>query len=188
MKELPPSNQKPWPEIARTEVADCRIFTVERSLARSPYDGEAYAFHRIVSVDWAQILPITVDDRAVLVRQYRHGSKEVTLEIPGGLIDDGEEPAAAALRECLEETGYRATQAHSLGVVRPNPALFNNRLFAFYATGVVPEGAIQNVGSENTEIVLVPVADLEELLLAGQIDHALVACTIWRYLATRERR
>lgn len=188
MKELPPSNQKAWPEIERTQVADCRIFTLERSLARSPYDDKPYTFHRIVSVDWAQILPITADEEAVLVRQYRHGSREVTLEMPGGLIDAGEEPVQAALRECLEETGYRATQVRPLGVVWPNPAFMSNRLFSFYATGVVPERAIQNEGSEHTEVVLVPVADLEELLLKGRIDHALVAGAIWRFLALRERR
>jgi 8-oxo-dGTP pyrophosphatase MutT (NUDIX family) len=188
VKELPPSNQKAWPEIERTQVADCRIFSLERSLACSPYDDKPYTFHRIVSVDWAQILPITGDDEAVLVRQYRHGSREVTLEMPGGLIDAGEDPATAALRECLEETGYRATEARPLGVVRPNPALFSNRLYTFYATGAVPERSVQNFGSENTEVVLVPVADLEELLLMGGIDHALVAGAIWRYLALRERR
>ena len=94
----------------------------------------------------------------------------------------GEDPATAALRECLEETGYRARAALSLGVVNPNPALFGNRLHAFYALDVELERAVQNTGTELTEVVLVPVAELEELLLAGEIDHALVAGTLWRYL------
>ena len=179
---LPPSKLGSWRELSRETVADARIFTVERSMAESPVDGEPRPFHRIRSVDWAQLLPITADNEAVMVRQYRHGAQRITLEMPGGLIDAGEDPATAALRECLEETGYRAHSAHPLGAVNPNPALFTHRLHSFYATGVEPERAIQNTGTEVTEVVLVPVADLESLLLAGEIEHALVAGTLWRYL------
>lgn len=179
---LPPSSLGSWRELECETIADGRIFTVERSVASSPVDGKARTFHRIDTVDWAQILPITAEDEAVLVRQYRHGAQRITLEMPGGLIDPGEDAATAALRECLEETGYRARRAHSLGVVNPNPALFANRLHCFYASGVEPESAVQNTGTEVTEVVLVPVADLEGLLVAGEIDHALVAGTIWRYL------
>jgi 8-oxo-dGTP pyrophosphatase MutT (NUDIX family) len=179
---LPPTAIQAWRELERKQVADCRIFTVERSTASSPVDSTPHAFHRIRSSDWAQILPITADGNAVLVRQYRHGPQRVTLEMPGGLIDPGEDPATAALRECLEETGYRARTALSLGVVSPNPALFSNRLHGFYATGVQLERAVQNTGTEVTEVVLVPVAELESLLVSGEIDHALVVATMWRYL------
>jgi ADP-ribose pyrophosphatase len=182
VRRLPPTELGVWRELERQTVADCRVFAVERSVASSPVDGGARTFYRIQSVDWAQILPITRDGKAVLVRQYRHGAQRVTLEIPGGMVDAGEDPATAALRECLEETGYRAAAALSLGVVAPNPAVFANRLHAFYAVDVEPEQAVQNTGSEVTEVVLVPVAELEDLLLAGQIDHALVAGTLWRYL------
>jgi len=185
---LPPSRLGSWPELSRETIADGRIFTVERSMAESPVDGQSRPFHRIRSVDWAQLLPITANNEAVMVRQYRHGAQRITLEMPGGLIDAGEDPATAAMRECLEETGYRARSAQPLGVVNPNPALFAHRLYTFYATGVEPERAIQNTGSEVTEVVLVPVADLEGLLLAGEIEHALVAGALWRYLRTHGPR
>jgi ADP-ribose pyrophosphatase len=188
MTRLPPTELRAWLELEREQIADCRIFTVERSSARSPVDSAPHAFHRIRCVDWVQILPITADGNAVLVRQYRHGPQRMTLEMPGGLIEPGEDPAAAALRECLEETGYRGQQALSLGVVSPNPALFTNRLHGFYATGVELESAVQNTSTELTEVVLVRVADLEELLLSGEIDHALVAAAIWRYLYVHGRR
>jgi 8-oxo-dGTP pyrophosphatase MutT (NUDIX family) len=171
-----------WQEVAREAIADCRIFLVERSIAVSPTDGVQHAFHRIQAPSWAQILPITASGDAVLVRQYRHGAQQVTLEIPAGMVDPGEDPAAAALRECYEETGYRAAVAQPLGVVNPNPALFANRLYSFFATDVEPAGAIQNTSTELTEPVLVPVRDLPRLLLSGEIDHALVAATLWRYL------
>jgi len=176
------SEPEDWREVTRELVADCRIFSVERSVAVSPVDGAPRTFHRIQSPSWAQILPITARGEAVLVRQYRHGNQRVTLEIPGGLIDPGEAPAAAALRECLEETGYRATTAIPLGVVNPNPALFANQLHSFYATGVELAGEVQNTGTEFTDVVLVPVAELPAKLVSGEIEHALVAATLWRYL------
>lgn len=171
-----------WREIRREPVADCRIFAVERSIALSPADGRAHTFHRIQSPDWAQILPITPAGEAVLVRQYRHGCQRATLEIPAGLVDAGEDAATAALRECLEETGYRAREAVPLGVVNPNPALFANRLHSFFAVGVELERRVQNTATELTEAVLVPVERLKDMLLTGEIDHALVAATLWRYL------
>lgn len=171
-----------WRELAREPVADCRIFSVERSVAESPVDGSRHAFYRIRSSDFAQIVPITRQREIVLVRQYRHGPQRLTLEIPGGLVDPGEDPAEAALRECLEETGYRARTAVSLGVVNPNPALFNNRLHAYLALDVEPERAIENAGSEHTEVVLRPVRDLHGMLKSGEIDHGLVTGTLWRYL------
>ena len=171
-----------WRELAREPVADCRIFSVERSLAESPVDGSRHGFYRIRSQDWAQVVPITREGEIVLVRQYRHGPGRVTLEIPGGLVDPGEDPGAAALRECLEETGYRAREVIPLGVVNPNPALFDNRLHAYLATDVELERPIANTGTEYTEVVLRPVSELRGMLLSGEIDHGLVAGTLWRYL------
>lgn len=179
---------KDWREVAREPVADCRIFSVERSIAESPVDGSRHSFYRIHSGSWAQIVPVTKEGDVVFVRQYRHGAGKVTLEMPAGLVDPGEDPAQAALRECLEETGYRARNPISLGVVNPNPALFSNRLYTYLATDVVPERAIENDRTEETEVVLVPTCDVAKLMLDGTIDHALVIATLWRYLHEVARR
>ena len=130
-------------------------------------------------------MPVTANEEVVLVRQYRHGAERVTLEIPAGLIEPGEEPSTAALRECLEETGYRGGSVTALAVVNPNPALFGNRLFSFFAENVRREQAIQNTGTEETRVVLTPVADLPRMLLTGEIDHALCVATLWRFLYQR---
>jgi ADP-ribose pyrophosphatase len=171
-----------WREVSRETTGDYRVFSVERSVAVSPADSQPRSFYRIQTQTWTQIIPITADDEVVMIRQYRHGAQRVTLEIPGGLVDPGEDPAEAALRECLEETGYRATRAEPLGAVNPNPALFANTLYGYFATGVSLERAVANTGSEITEPVLVPLRELRERLVSGEIDHALVAQTLWRYL------
>lgn len=173
---------KPWRELRRQHVVSCRIFDVERSVAESPVDGTEHEYYRILSPDWVQIIPITPADEVVMVRQYRHGSSAIELEIPGGLIDAGEDPAAAAIRECREETGYEAPEARSLGSINPNPALHSHRLYSYYARNVRPVGEILNTATEQTEVELVPLADIPARIRAGDIDHALVVHTLWRFL------
>jgi 8-oxo-dGTP pyrophosphatase MutT (NUDIX family) len=173
---------KPWHELSREQLADCRIFTVERSRAMSPSDGSEHDYFRVRSQDWVQVVPVTVDNEVVMVRQYRHGSQQVTLEIPGGLVDAGEDPAVAALRECEEETGFTAPSVQPLSSLNPNPAIHAHRLHAFVAPGAHRVAAIRNTATEQTEVELVPVAGLAERLRAGAIDHALVAATLWQFL------
>lgn len=176
-----------WVQRRREPVADCKVFTVERSIARSPLDGRDHDFYVIGSADFVQVVPVTTSGDVVLVRQYRHGSGTITLEVPGGLVDPGEDPAVAAARELLEETGYRAPTLEFLGDVNPNPALFQNRLHAYCAEGVERVGEVANDGNEHTVVELVPVGELPERLLRGDIYHALVAATLWRYWFMKRR-
>ena len=175
-----------WEKTAVREMADCRIVKVLENTCKSPFTGKDHTFYVIDSVDWVNLVPITTDNELVCIRQYRHGTEEITLEIPGGMVDPGEEPIVAAARECLEETGFKADHLESLGAITPNPALFPNRLHTFVARDVVPVGEIQNTASEQTEVALVPMAEVPDLLIRGEIDHALVAATLWRLLATTQ--
>ena len=152
-----------------------------RTLARSPHTGESHTFYRIDADDWVNVVPVTPEGEIVMVRQYRHGAQKVTLEIPGGIIDPGEAPAAAAARELLEETGYRGGVAELLGTVNPNPAVFGNRCFSFVVRGVEEVATIQNSATEETVVERVPAADLPLLLTGGAIDHALVVAALHWY-------
>jgi ADP-ribose pyrophosphatase len=172
----------PWTRVATKVLLDLRVMKVQEVTAISPKTGNEHGFFVLDTVDWVNVLPITPDQEVVFVRQYRHGSDAISLEIPGGMVDPGEAPIVSAARECLEESGFRASDLKSLGVLNPNPAVFNNQLHTFVAEDVVIEADIQNTATEQTEVVLVPVADLTSYLLDGRIDHALVAATLWRYL------
>lgn len=171
-----------WKEIRRDRVADCRIFEVERSIARSPVDQTEHEYFRVRSPDWAQIVPVTPEGEVVMVRQYRHGASKQVLEIPGGLVEPGEAPVDAAIRECLEETGYAAESVVGLGSLNPNPAIHDHRLHSFYATGVRRVAEIQQTPTEQTTVELLPLAEIRERVLAGEIDHMLVVATLWRFL------
>ena len=170
-----------WEHLARERLSDCRVFQVDRVIARSPTSGEEHDFYCIESAEWVNVVPVTTDGQVVMVRQFRHGSQTLTLEIPGGMIDAGETPAEAALRELLEETGYTAERAIPAGAVNPNPALFGNRVHTFVAPGVQKVAEIRNEGAEETWVELVPVSEIPRLVRAGEIDHALVLAGLYQW-------
>jgi 8-oxo-dGTP pyrophosphatase MutT (NUDIX family) len=103
------------------------------------------------------------------------------LEIPGGLVDPGDDPVAAALRELREETGYTADLAGPLGYVHPNPAIQNNRCYTYLAHHCLPAGDPQQDEKEDISVVLIPLSDIPRMIRDGVITHALVIAAFYRY-------
>jgi ADP-ribose pyrophosphatase len=166
---------EPWETVAHEKLQDCRVFEVYRKTSRSPRTGREHDFYRIEASEWVNVVALTEDDEFVMVRQFRHGNDEVTLEIPGGMVDAGESPAQAAARELLEETGYRGGEPVSLGRVNPNPALFGNGCHTFLIRDARRVDEVRNDGdTEHTVVELLPRAELRERMRAGDIEHALV--------------
>ena len=180
------SRPRRWNALETGALQDCAVFQVSRTLAESPNTEKRHSFYRIDSADWVNVVPVTTAGEIVMVRQYRHGLRDLTLEIPGGMIDAGETPDQAAARELLEETGYRAARFEALGSVNPNPALFGNRLFAFTAHGCERVSEPVNEGTEETVVELVSQPALRRLLREGRIDHALVLAALLYFDLVRE--
>lgn len=180
------SRPLPWQVLGTEALHDCKVFRVRRSLVRSPSSGDAHPFFSIEADPWVNVVPVTDDGQLVMVRQYRHGSREVTLEIPGGIVDPGEDPAEAAARELVEETGYRAAHVRPLGSLNPNPALFGNRVHSFVAEGVRKVGEVANGPLEETVVELVPAGEIRARLRRGEIDHALVVAALQWWLLDAE--
>ena len=165
------------------------MFRVNRTLVRSPSSGEAHPFHTIEADAWVNVVPITRDGQLVMVRQYRHGSREVTLEIPGGIVDPGEDPAdGRRARAARRDRLPRRRACAPLGSLNPNPALFGNRVHTFLAEDVERVGEVMNGPLEETVVELVPAAEVPERVRRGEIDHALVVAALHWWSLAREQR
>ena len=110
------------------EVYSNQILTLIEGEKRNPSNIINDKIVTISAPTWVNIIPITANEEVVFVKQYRYGTKKSTLEIPGGMVDDGESSLKAIQRELLEETGYLSNDITKLGDVSPNPALFTNKV------------------------------------------------------------
>lgn len=174
---------EPWTVTDVEHRGDFKVFDVQALRCRRSDQTDAHTFFRIGSPSWVNVVALTADGAFIMVHQFRHGVGKVTLEIPGGLVDPGEDPATAAARELLEETGYSAGTVRKIGEVSPNPALFDNRLFTYVAEGCTPVGEIENDSTEQTEVELVAPSALAARTRNGEIDHALVLAAFhWWHL------
>ncbi len=173
---------RPWSLVRRGPRQDLTVLRAGEDQFADPRDGAPHGRAIIDADDWCNVLPITRSREVVLVKQFRVGSGEVSLELPGGVVDAGEDPAAAVARELEEETGYRARRLLPLGTYSPNPAHFTNRVHAFVALDceVVHDGRPD--AGEDLVIEVVPIARVRELAASGGITHALMLATL--HLAT----
>ena len=174
--------------VNRTEpVADCRVFDVRREDCEHPESGRQAGFFVLSAPDWINVMAVTADEEFVLVKQYRHGTKRFTLEVPGGMVDPGETPLEAARRELLEESGYAADEWIPIGVVEPNPAILDNRCHTFLAIDAVKIAEPSPDGNEEFDLELRPVGAIPDLVRDGTIRHALVICAFHAYALHRGR-
>ena len=163
-----------WKRIRSERVGDHRVFTVREDFCvNSATDVEA-SFFVIECPDWANIIPITPSGEVVLIEQFRQGIEEITLEIPGGMIDGEELPIAAVKRELTEETGYSSDEIIEIGRSRPNPAIQNNWMHHFVAKNCRFTGDTNFDDHESIVTRLVPFEDIAELIKSEAITHSLV--------------
>jgi len=165
-----------WETLRSERVYTTPIFDLHRRRAAHPHRGER-DFYVLDAPAWVNIIPLTRAGEVVMVRQYRHGIGDFTLEIPGGMVDPADpDPAAAARREMIEETGYDAETIVPLGSVNPNPAIQPNlcHLFVAREVSLVAQPHANPDGAEETEVALVPLSEIKGLIASGRISHALV--------------
>lgn len=176
-----------WNRLDERRVLEASIFSVSKVRARSALSGREHAFDILEAPDWVNVVAVTGAGRVVLIRQYRHGTREVTTEIPGGQVDPGETPLEAARRELAEETGYQADHWEQIGEVDPNPAFQTNTTYTFLAQGARPAGGQHLDDNEEIEVEEHPLDRIPDLFAAGRIRHALVMCAFF-HLAQRGDR
>lgn len=173
-----------WRLGTRFPGADYRVFKTYFVEGEHPR-GLRMRFSVIDAGDWVNVIALTRDEHVVLLRQYRVGAGKVCLEIPGGMVDPGEDPRTAAARELAEETGYTSSRWELLGTVAPNPAIMNNHLHTFLALDAERTVETKLDTNEVLTVSTLPLRDIKPLLRDGTIDHALVIAA-FGHLAFRQ--
>jgi 8-oxo-dGTP pyrophosphatase MutT (NUDIX family) len=177
----------PWRRRSVDVVGRFRVFEVSRMEiedAQGRGRGEAFV---LSGSDWCNVVAVTPDDQVVLVWQYRFGTGRMSLEVPGGIIEPGEDPLEAARRELREETGYEAESFEPLLVLEPNPAIQGNRCYTCIARGARLASATAFDALEELETALVPASRVADLLDGGQVTHALVHSALEAFWRKRQR-
>ncbi|HEY8468312.1 MAG TPA: NUDIX hydrolase [Longimicrobiales bacterium] len=170
-----------WPRLASEVLGDFEIFRVRRDRVRSPRTGAVLDRHVLEMPDWVNVVPVTRDGRIVLVEQFRHGTRAVTLELPAGIVERGEDACAAGLRELEEETGYRAATCRPIAVIEANPAIQNNRVAVVLAEGCTPDGRAAPDEGEDVRVHVLEPARVRELIASGRIRHAITVAAWYLY-------
>ena len=171
-------NVEPWEKVSARQLAEYEMFKVREERARSPVDGKEQTFHMADSPGGVTVVAVTDDGRLVMVEQFRHGTRKLSLELPSGVVDDGEEPEEAARRELREETGFEGGGPRVLGCFELNPSWQKTAVHAVLVCGARRGGEKDEDESEDIRVRLLPVAEVRRRVLAGEIDAAATLCAL----------
>lgn len=153
--------------------SDCRIFEVRKQRFIRQSDQKIGDFFVLNSKDWVNVLALTKSWELVMVRQFRYGTKDFSLEPPGGVIEAEEDPCFAGERELREETGYAGKNAEIIGSISPNPAIMSNQCHFLLIKDVEKVSKVSFDPNEDLSTEIVPLSELESLVKTGKVSHSL---------------
>jgi 8-oxo-dGTP pyrophosphatase MutT (NUDIX family) len=174
-----------WVRGGERELLSTRVLDLWSVHYRHPVRGTERDFVVARAPDWVNVVAVTPGKKIILVRQFRFGSNALSLEVPGGVMEKGENPVAAGLRELSEETGYGGGRASLMGSVHPNPAIQDNRCHFVLVEGAVPSGATNWDHDEEIEVSTEGVPEVLALARSGAITHSLTVAALMYYEGVR---
>src|SRR5882762_1149402 len=181
---------RPVAKILRSEIIyKGPVFSVRRDEVLEP--GGVRAIREVITHPGSVVvLPVLPDGRILLIRQYRHATRQYLWELVAGRMDPGETPKAAAARELIEETGYRAKRLRVFLEVFPTPGFLEEKMFLLLAEDVKPGPASPEDDEKIVSAVYSP-QKLEQMIHAGKLHDAKSVAGLlyyFRFLAPKRRK
>ena len=171
-----------WKKLGSKKGEHMLLFQPRWDLLENPRTGEQMKRLVLEVPEWTNIVARDSEGRFILVQQYRFGVSRVTTEIPGGVVEHGEEPRATAARELLEETGFASDEWYELGAVEANPAFQDNLCHLYLADNARRVAEPDLDDGEDIKVVLWDETRVREAVASCTIRHSLVLCALGRVL------
>ena len=167
-----------WKILDSTYLFNDTWFKVRKDTCLKPDGSIVSPYYVYEFPTWVTVLTVTHDQQVVMVKQYRHAIGEVSIEIPGGCVDDADANLEQAVsRELMEETGYSFEKYYYLGKISPNPSTNSNWMHMFLATGGIKVSEQQLDEHEEIEVMLYSLEDLKQMIKEQRIIQAMhVTC------------
>lgn len=171
--------EQKWKILSSTYVHRAPWATLRYDRCEMP-DGRIVPDYYVLEYpNWVNVAAITEDNRVLMLKQYRHAAGIISTEIPGGVIDAGEQPLEAARRELLEETGYLFDDIELMATVYPNPATANNVTYLYLARGGKKVAEQKLDETEQLTVYELSVPEVRDLLVQNKIEQALHCTTLF---------
>ena len=133
--------------------------------------------------DWVNVIAITKDGQFVMEKQFRYAAQMDSIELPCGVMEQGETPEEAARRELLEETGYGGGTWTKLMTIYANPGSLNNPTHCFLAKDVELMDEPQLDATEELTVMLMSREEVYALLTQNKLIQALMIAPLWKYFS-----
>ncbi|MCF6149542.1 MAG: NUDIX hydrolase [Candidatus Kuenenia sp.] len=168
------NNQPEFWEKQRSEKGpDLHIVQVRYDWLKHPKSMKELKRLIIEANDWVNVVATTPENEIVVVRQFRFGVERITTEIPGGMVDHGENSKTAAMRELREETGYTSAEWQYLGSVEPNPAFLNNVCHSWHAKNAIQTDEMHPDEEEDIVVATLTLEEIRQEIQKGNFRHSL---------------
>ncbi|MBR4323187.1 NUDIX hydrolase [Treponema sp.] len=175
-----------WTAKEKKELLKTVVLTVNEIDSEGP-GGRKGKYIVMDAPDWVIVVPV-LGENFLMVRQWRHGNNSLSIEFPGGVINKGESPEEAAIRETEEETGYKAGKLTYLGSANPNPALMSNRVHFFAAEDLQGSGIQHLDEDECVEYMQIPQKEVYEKIGSQEYPHALMMSALLKFKLMKEKK
>ncbi len=177
---------KPWKLLDTEYLVNAPWLKVAKEKCELPNGKIIDDFYTLWQPDWVLILARSKDGKWIMTEQYRHGTGKIALEFPAGIIDKGETPEQAAIRELQEECGYtinneqltinncsRERNVAYLGAYPVNPDRHRGKFHVVFIDGVVRAGETSFDETEEIESFEMSDGELQKKMLDGTFSHSL---------------